>query len=173
MALMGHEAASQAAVGVEALFRADYRRLVGLARLLVDDTEQAEEVVQEAFIALHRNWHRLRDPGAAASWLRAAVVNGSRGRLRRRATARRHLRSVEPSLAQGPDDRAVLSDEHRAVAVALRTLPERQRACLALRFYDDLTETQIAEALGISAGSVKTHVHRGMAALAAALEDLR
>ena len=75
------------------------------------------------------------------------MVNGSRGRLRRRATAKRHLRSVEPSLAQGPDDRAVLSDEHRAVALALRTLPVRQRACLALRFYDDLTEAQIAETL--------------------------
>jgi RNA polymerase sigma-70 factor (sigma-E family) len=160
-------------IGVEALFRSDYRRLVGLARLLVDDVGQAEEVVQDAFVDLHRSWHRLRDAGAARAWLRTAVVNGSRGRLRRRATARRHLRVVEPPLGIGPDDQAVLSDEHRAVAVALRSLPNRQRACLALRFYDDLSEAEIAATLGISTGSVKTHVHRGMAALATTLEELR
>lgn len=158
---------------LEHLFRSDYRKLVGLARLLVDDPGQAEEVVQEAFIALHRNWHRLRDPGAAPAWLRLAVVNGSRGNLRRRSTARRHLKVAEPSLAGGPDEGAVVADEHRRVAAALRGLSERQRACLALRFYDGLSETQIAEALGISTGSVKTHVHRGMAALATALEELR
>jgi RNA polymerase sigma-70 factor (sigma-E family) len=158
---------------VEAVFRSEYRKLVGLARLLVDDVGQAEEIVQDAFVDLHRSWARLRAPEAAPAWLRTAVVNGSRGRLRRRATARRHLRSVEPFLGDGPDDRAVLSDEHRAVATALRALPARQRACLALRFYDDLTEAEIASALGISTGSVKTHVHRGMAALAVALEELR
>lgn len=158
------------AAGIEALFRSDYRRLVELARLLVDDVGQAEEVVQDAFVSLHRHWSHLRAPGAAPAWLRTAVVNGSRGRLRRRATARRHLRSVEPPLGIGPDERAVLSDEHRAVAAALRTLPDRQRACLALRYYADLSEAEIATTLGISTGSVKTHVHRGMAALAIALE---
>ncbi len=158
------------AVSVEALFRTDYRRLVELARLLVDDVGQAEEVVQDAFVSLHRHWPALRSPAAAPAWLRTAVVNGSRGQLRRRATARRHLRSVEPPLGPGPDDRAVLAEEHRAVAAALRGLPGRQRECLALRFYEDLTEAEIAAALGISTGSVKTHVHRGMAALTAALE---
>ena len=83
------------------------------------------------------------------------------------------MKVVEPALTGGPDDDAVLAHEHRAVAVALRVLPDRQRACLVLRFYDDRTEAEIAAALGISTGSVKTHVHRGMAALTAALEDLR
>jgi RNA polymerase sigma-70 factor (sigma-E family) len=162
-----------AAAGIEALFRTDYRRLVGLARLLVDDQGQAEEVVQDAFVALHRNWSKLREPDAAASWLRAAVVNGSRGKLRRRDTARRHLRAVEPDLTGGADEGAVLADEHQAVGAALRQLPERQRACLVLRFYGDLSEAEIASTLGISTGSVKTHVHRGKAALSTALEDLR
>lgn len=160
-------------VGIETLFRAEYRRLVGLARLLVDDPGQAEEVVQDAFVALHRHWGRLHDPGAAPAWLRTAVVNGARGRLRRRATARRHLRVADPVTGGGPDDHAVLAEEHRAVAAALRRLPDRQRACLALRFYDDRSEADIAAILGISAGSVKTHVHRGIAALGAALEELR
>jgi RNA polymerase sigma-70 factor (sigma-E family) len=164
---------TDATVAVEALFRAEYRRLVGLARLLVDDAGQAEEVVQDAFVALHRHWSRLREEDAAPAWLRAAVVNGARGTLRRRATARRHLRVAEPALGGGPDERAELADDHRAVAAALRRLPDRQRACLALRFYGDLTEAEIAATLGISAGSVKTHVHRGMAALSTVLEDLR
>lgn len=166
----------QPALGVEpieALFRAEYRRLVGIARLLVDDPAQAEEVVQDAFVALHRNWSRLRDPAAAPMWLRQAVVNGSRGRLRRRATARRHLKVAEPVLTVDPGERAVVADEHRAVAAALARLPDRQRACLVLRFYDGRTEAEIAAALGIAAGSVKTHVHRGLAALTTALEDLR
>lgn len=155
---------------VETVFRAEYGRLVGLARLLVDDPGQAEEVVQDAFVALYRRWHEVDNPPA---YLRTAVVNGARGRLRRRAVARRHLRVADPVRQGGPDDGAVLSDEHRAVAAALSRLPDRQRACIALRYYDDLSEAEIAATLGISAGSVKTHVHRGMAALATALEELR
>jgi RNA polymerase sigma-70 factor (sigma-E family) len=158
---------------LEPLFRAQYRKLVCLARLLVDDPAQAEEVVQDAFVGLHRNWHRLREPAAAPAWLRTAVVNGSRGRLRRRATARRHLRVADPTTGGGPDEWAVLADEHQAVVEALRRLPDRQRACIALRYYDDLGEAEIAGVLGISTGSVKTHVHRGLAALSKALEDLR
>jgi RNA polymerase sigma-70 factor (sigma-E family) len=154
------------AARIEALFRSEYRRLVGLARLLVDDPGQAEEVVQDAFVNLHRHWDRLRGPEAAPAWLRTAVVNGSRGRLRRRATARRHLRVAEPDTGAAPDDGAVVAAEHRAVAAALRALPDRQRACLALRFYDDCSEAEIAAVLGISAGSVK-------AALTAAMEDFR
>ena len=67
---------------VSALFLAHHRRLVGLASLLVDDRESAEEVVQEAFVSLHRRWGHLRDPNAAVSYLNKAVVNGGRDRLR-------------------------------------------------------------------------------------------
>jgi RNA polymerase sigma factor (sigma-70 family) len=65
----------------------------------------------------------------------------------------------------------VASDEARRVLTALRSLPDRQREVLTLRFYLDLSEAEIAETLGISSGSVKTHAHRGMAALAQRLED--
>lgn len=155
---------------VEAVFRAHYARLVGLARLLVDDPGQAEEVVQDAFVALYRRWGDVDQP---AAYLRTTVVNGARGRLRHRAVVRRHLRVADPVRPGGPDEGAVLSSEHLAVAAALTGLPSRQRACIALRYYDDLSEAEIAATLGISAGSVKTHVHRGMAALATALEELR
>jgi RNA polymerase sigma-70 factor (sigma-E family) len=173
MTVVGVPVKSDRLAGVEALFRSEYRRLVGIARLLVDDNAQAEEVVQDAFVALHRNWDRLREPGSAPSWLHAAVVNGARGRLRKRATARRHLRVADRDDVAGPEEAPGRGDARARVAAALRRLPERQQACIALRFYADLTETEIASTLGISVGSVKTHVHRGTAALTAALEDLR
>jgi RNA polymerase sigma-70 factor (sigma-E family) len=173
MTVVGVPLTSDRVAGVEALFRSEYRRLVGVARLLVDDTAQAEEVVQDAFVALHRNWDRLRAPASAPSWLQAAVVNGARGRLRRRATARRHLRVADRIEIAGPDETPAGGDAQARVAAALRQLPERQRACIALRFYGDLAEAEIARTLGISVGSVKTHIHRGTAALSAALEDLR
>ena len=162
--------ATDAAAGLEAVFRSNYRSLVGLARLLVDDPGQAEEVVQDAFVSLHRRWDQVQDPLA---YLRAAVTNGSRGRIRKRATARRHLRVAEPAPQSEPDVGTLLAEEHRAVAAALSRLSERQRACIALRFYSGLTEAETARALGISTGSVKTHVHRAIATLTDLLEDLR
>ncbi len=160
---------SEVRAGVEALFRAEYRSLVRLARLLVDDPGQAEEVVQDAFVALHRNWARADDP---LRYVRTCVVNGARGRLRRRATARKHLRSLEAPVDDAPD-RVVLAESQQAVAAALETLPPRQRACIALRFYSGLTEAETAATLGISIGSIKTHVHRALATLAVRLEDFR
>jgi RNA polymerase sigma factor (sigma-70 family) len=73
----------------------------------------------------------------------------------------------------GPEAGALAADETRLVLAALRTLPERQREVLALRYYLELSEAEIAATLGISAGSVKTHAHRGLAALTDRLEALR
>lgn len=170
MATVAAQAGDGEAAGVEVVFRAEYRSLVRLARLLVDDVGHAEEVVQDAFVALHRNWDRARDPVA---YLRTCVVNGARGRLRRAQTARRHLSSVAADGSVEDADGVVQAESQRAVAAALATLSERQRACIALRFYSGLTEAETAATLGISAGSVKTHVHRAMAALAPRLEALR
>src|SRR3954454_327817 len=73
---------------VTELFHQHYRRLVGLAGLMVDDRETAEEVVQDSFEALYRGWSRLRDPQAAVAYLNRSVVNGARSKVRRRVTAR-------------------------------------------------------------------------------------
>ena len=82
---------SHRADAVSALFHTNYRRLVGLATLLVDDQQTAEDVVQEAFASLYGRWRQLRDPDAAISYLNRAVVNAGRDHLRhrRRATAGR------------------------------------------------------------------------------------
>ncbi len=154
---------------VTALFHAHWTSLVRLARLLVHDTETAEDVVQDAFAHLHRRWGSLHDPDAALFYLRASVANGSRNQLRGRRTAR--LRIVPERLAQPSAETAVLErEEHRAVLAGLAELPWRQKQVLVLRYYVDLSEAQIAIALGISPGAVKSHASRGIAALTRRLE---
>jgi RNA polymerase sigma-70 factor (sigma-E family) len=153
------------------LHRAEYRNLVRLARLLLDDVATSEEVVQDAFVALQLRWRTIREPDKAAAWLRSAVLNGARSQLRRRRVRERLLPGG--GVSDGPPgDRGVLAaDEHRRVVAALRQLPRRQQEALVLRFYLELSERETAEAMGVSAGSVKTHVHRGLAALTPLLEE--
>jgi RNA polymerase sigma-70 factor (sigma-E family) len=155
---------------VTALFHVHWVALVRLARLLVDDRETAEDVVQDAFAQLHRRWGSLRDPDSALFYLRASVANGARNRLRNRRVAR--LRIV-PAPVTGPSaETTVLErEEHRSVVAALATLPWRQRQVLVLRYYADLSESDIAATLGISNGAVKSHASRGLAALTRRLEE--
>lgn len=155
---------------VEELYAAHYRRLVRLAVLLVRDVGTAEEVVQDSFVAMHGRWRRLRDPDKALGYLRQTVVNRSRSVLRHRAVEARHLPEPLPDAAGA--DEATLTAERRAVVLdALRELPDRQREVIALRYYLDLSEAQIAETLGISRGAVKSHASRGAASLRHLLED--
>jgi RNA polymerase sigma-70 factor (sigma-E family) len=152
-------------VDVPALYDRHWREMVRLAVLLVDDVASAEDVAQDAFIALHRRSEALRDPNAALAYVRASVVNLSRSVIRRRQTARKHLRASEPEATPAADHDVLLADEHRAALAAVRRLPRRQREVLVLRYWSGLSEREIAEALGISTGSVKSSASRGMAAL--------
>lgn len=154
---------------VTVLFHAHWSSLVRLSRLLVDDTETAEDVVQEAFAQLHRRWGSLRDPERALFYLRAAVANGSRNQLRGRRVRRLHV-EPHPSPSASAESVVIDREEHRAVLAHLRALPWRQRQVLVLRYYLDLSEAQIAETLGISAGAVKSHAARGVAALGRLME---
>jgi RNA polymerase sigma-70 factor (sigma-E family) len=157
---------------LDTLYREHYRSLVKLASLLVDDVGTCEEIVQDAFVAVHRRGPMLRDEAKAPAYLRSAVLNGARSQLRRRQVRRRHLAPV-PDPAPPAEHGAIASDEQRRVIAALRSLPDRQRDVLTLRYYLDLSEAEIAQTLGISPGSVKTHAHRGLAALAERLEGSR
>ncbi len=159
---------------VEELYAAHYRQLVRLSVLLVRDVPSAEEVVQDAFVAMHGRWSRLREPDKALAYLRQAVVNRSRSVLRHRGVRDRYAATYEsPHLVPHPGaDEAALSADRRArVLDALRELPTRQREVLALRYYLDLSEADIAATLGISRGAVKSHASRGAAALRTLLED--
>ncbi|GAA3007838.1 SigE family RNA polymerase sigma factor [Actinokineospora diospyrosa] len=149
---------------LEDLYRTHRMRLIRLALLLVDEPATAEDVVQEAFTGLHRNWGGLRDSAAAVGYLRTAVVNGSRSVLRRRKTAREYTPPHAVN-ARSAESLAMLTAEHQSVVRALSQLPPRQREVLVLRYYGNLTEAEIAEAAGISKGTVKSTASRALEAL--------
>jgi RNA polymerase sigma-70 factor (sigma-E family) len=163
---------SDADGAVEQLYAAHWPSLVRLGFLLLRDLGTAEEVTQDAFVAVHRKWGSLRDPDRALAYLRRAVVNGSRSRQRHLKVVRAHAERQPPPLTSRGADEALLEASRReAVLDALAELPRRQREVLSLRYYADLSEAQIAEALGISRGAVKSHASRGAAALRHLLAD--
>lgn len=168
--LDGPAPTASGAVTLEDLYRAHRMRLVRLALLLVDEPATAEDVVQEAFTGLHRHWGNLRDAAAAVGYLRTAVVNGSRSVLRRRKTARDYT-PPHPVNARSAESLAMLTAEHQAVVSALSQLPPRQREVLVLRYYGDLSEAEIAEAAGISKGTVKSTASRALDALQKIMAD--
>ncbi len=154
---------------VTVIYRAHYRSLVRLAVLLVRDVATAEEVVQDSFMAMHSAWRRLRDNDKALSYLRQSVVNRSRSVLRHRVVVDRNAPKPTPDMPSAEQGALTLL-ERSAVVTALRALPPRQREALVLRYYGDLSEAQIAAAMGISRGAVKSHTARAIAALRAVLE---
>jgi RNA polymerase sigma-70 factor (sigma-E family) len=146
--------------------------------LLVHDVETAEEVVQDSFVAMHGRWRTLRDPEHGLAYLRQTVVNRSRSELRHRGVRAKHADKAATSTGPlhrerpGADEDAIAAERRSAVLDALRALPDRQREVLALRYYLDLSEADIASTLGISPGAVKTHASRGVAALRSLMEDV-
>jgi RNA polymerase sigma-70 factor (sigma-E family) len=157
--------------GVAALFEVHYVHLVRLARHLLDDPGDAEDVVMDAFAGLHRRWRQVRRSEDYFFYLRSSVVNGTRSRLRRLRVARdrQHTQLVRDP---GPaDETALVHLEHEAVVVAIRDLPRRQREVLVLRYWDGASEAEIARILRVSTGSVKAHASRGLRAVAATLGD--
>jgi RNA polymerase sigma-70 factor (sigma-E family) len=160
-------------IDVPALYSTQWHSMVRLAVLLVDDLHTAEDVVQDAFVALHRRSGALRDANSATAYVRASVVNLSRSVIRHRQVIRKHLRVAEPDHVDGPDFHVLLSAEHREVLIAVRELPSRQREVLVLRYWSGLSEAEIASTLGISAGSVKSSASRGMATLQKTLGGMR
>lgn len=155
------------------LFREHATSLVRLARLFVDDRNAAEDLVQEAFIRLDRSLHRIERPEKAAAYLRAIVLNLARDHNRRGSVSLRHQLPADRLRWSPVEDDLVLAEDQREVLEALRTLPRRQRDCLVLHYLLELTVPAIAETLGLSANSVKTHLQRGKASMAARLEAHR
>jgi RNA polymerase sigma-70 factor (sigma-E family) len=154
------------------LYRAQRLPLLRLAVLLTDDRATAEDVVQDAFLGLHRRW-RAVDPSAAAGYLRTSVVNGVRTLHRRRVVARKHLHAVRAEDVPSADLALLLTEEQREVVAALRTLPRRQREVLVLRYWSELSEADIADVLGIARGTVKSSASRALASLQKSLGDRR
>jgi RNA polymerase sigma-70 factor (sigma-E family) len=153
------EAADTRGASFEALYQREAVGMVRMAYLLVGSRQLAEEIVHDAFAELFERWERLEHPRA---YLRTCVVNGSRSARRRR---NRESQSLDASSAPAP---AGLGADH--LLDALAALPYRQRAAIVLRYYEDLSEAAIAEALGVRPGTVKSLVHRGLARLRGVIE---
>ncbi|HEY6629101.1 MAG TPA: SigE family RNA polymerase sigma factor, partial [Acidimicrobiia bacterium] len=157
---------------MESLYKQEAPSLVRLARLFTDDRTAAEDLVQEGFIRLFHSAHRIDDPGKAAAYLRSIVLNLARDHNRRGLLSLRHQDALtEIAPPEQPEEQVVRSESEAQVLDALRSLSARQRDCLVLRFYMDLSEKEIASTLRISPNSVKTHCQRGMAALASILGE--
>lgn len=157
---------------VTTLYAAHYAELVRLAALLVRSSGEAEEIVQDSFVAMHDKWRRLREPEKAVGYLRRTVVNRARSSQRHHRVADKHS-SVEVEVSPSAELHALAAESRAAVIDALHRLPTRQREVLVLRYYGNLSEADIAATLGISRGAVKSHASRGMTALRSSLEDSR
>jgi RNA polymerase sigma-70 factor (sigma-E family) len=143
---------------------------VAVRALLVRDVPTAEDVVHDSFIAMRDAWDRLGDADPALAYLRQAVVNRSRSILRHRTAIAQTLRQVPPDTPHAEDE-VLIQLERSNVVAALRKLPVRQREAIVLRYYADLSEAEIAAAMGITRGAVKSHTARGMSALRAAMQQ--
>jgi DNA-directed RNA polymerase specialized sigma24 family protein len=148
----GHDASAEdASHAVAALYQLHYPALVRLAALLIPDLATAEDIVQDAFAAVHGRWHVQPDADAALAYLRWSVVHRSR--------------SVpalgEPAAGTGEPGSAVMS--------ALRALSPRQREVVVLRYFADLPEAEIAAATGMSMAAVRDHAAQAMSSLQAGL----
>lgn len=163
--------AADPAAAVGALYREHALGLIRLALLLTGDLQAAEDIVHDAFCGLHRRWDQLRQRAAPLPYLRTAVVNGCRSEFRRLRSVRRR----DSRLASVPEwsaEAAVLvSEERREVLDGLARLPARQREALVLRFYLGLSEAEMAAAMRVTRGTVKSTTSRGIAALRRLLEE--
>ncbi len=144
--------------------------MVRLAALLLGSSDQAEEIVQDAVVALHARRSQFETTGQAHAYLRTSVVNRCRSAHRHRAVVQRYRPDQDE--VTGPEAVATQRDIHDRVMVAMRSLPQRQQEVLILRYYAELHEVEIADSLGISRGAVKSHAHRGLQALRAALAEM-
>lgn len=150
----------------ESLFRENYTTLVRSLAVAAGDKEAAADAVQEAFLQLCLHWSKVSKYDNPVTWVRHVAINrlsNHRRSLRRRAAALLRLHSQEPLPSSGSQMQADLE-------VAMGSLPLRQRVAVALYYVEDLPVAEVARSMGISEGSVNTHLHRARAALKPTLE---
>lgn len=151
---------------ISELYASCFRRLVVQLYAVCGDLNEAQEAVQEAFtraLTTPQRFSRLENPEA---WLRRVAINVARSRHRRRRVLDGLLRRIGP-----PPAVADRSPEHLALLAALRELPEGQRHALALHYFADLPLHEVAAALGVSVGTVKSRLSRGRQTLSQLLSD--
>jgi RNA polymerase sigma-70 factor (sigma-E family) len=147
---------------MEALYTANAQRAGRLAYYLVGDRELAQDLVQEAFLKVFTRWGNLRDPHAFAAYLNRTIVNLANKTHRRRGVERRYL-DKQPRLEAVTSQRDFETADE--LWQQLQLLPQRQRTAIVLRYYEDLTDRQAAEAMGCSETAVASLVQRALGAL--------
>ena len=157
---------------IEELFREHHTSLLRLARVLTGDDQLAEDLAQDAFVRLDgcAAWPQA---GAELAYLRRTVVNLSHDHFRRRLVVRRHERPTIDDAGDLTGPAALDRSQQSRVAEAVRALPRRQRDCVVLRYYSGCSDSEVAEALHIGIGSVKSSIARARTKLARELKDLR
>jgi RNA polymerase sigma-70 factor (sigma-E family) len=159
----------RASPDVERLYREQALRCGRLAYLLTGDDQRAQELVQEAFAHLMRRWRAIENPNSLEAYLRRSVVNLARKDWRKRAHEVDYLRrrAWEPLVTDSQPDIETRDQLRRALA----QLTFRQRAAVVLKYYEDLSERDIAALLGCATGTVKSSLSRALTALRVRLED--
>lgn len=156
---------------VATLFDEHYTRLRDLAYVILGDRNLAEEIVMEAFLKTFTGWGRIRDLDRADAYLRRAVVNLCRSKIRRKVVeARSNAITYRRDERKAPDWDPEIHEESRELWAAVRGLPPRQRACIVLRYVEDLAEGDIAEILDCSVGTVRSQLSRARRKLETSLE---
>ena len=184
--LVEARSSSGAAAAVTALYAEHALGLVRLAVVVMGDRAAAEDVVQDAFFGLYRRWDRLPDTTAPLAYVRVSVVNGCRTALRRRSRLNLWpgansgsdgldeldgLGALAGTTSESAEASVLLSEEQRAVAAALRKLPQRQREAVVLRYYLELSIDDTAQVMGVSTGAVKSATHRALATVGRILKE--
>jgi RNA polymerase sigma-70 factor (sigma-E family) len=138
------------------------RSLLHSAYLLTGNVADAEDLVQSALAKTYQAWDRIEDRNALDGYVRRAMVNTQISWWRRRKVDEYPTDDIPD---QPVADSSVSSDEHDALRRAIERLPQRMRAAVVLRFFEDMTEAEVAEVLGVSLGTVKSTVSRAVAKL--------
>jgi RNA polymerase sigma-70 factor (sigma-E family) len=159
-------------VHFEEFARAELPELVRFAAVLTGDRELAQDVVQDALVRAHQQWRRVAATDRPDLYLRKMVVNGYLSWRRR--WYQRSVKSTPdvPKSAEtaAPDHADRIADADR-LAQLLAALSRSQRAAIVLRFYEDLDDGEIAQVLGCAAGTVRSHISRGLGALRVQIAD--
>lgn len=143
--------------------------LARTAYLIVGDRHRSEDVLQTALAETYVRWHRLRQPAAAEAYVRKAIVTANSAWWRRRASGELPHDALPDGVLHDRTDEVV---ERHTILALLQQLSPRQRAVLVLRFFDDMSEHDVARTLGCSTGSVKQHTARGLERLRALMHDV-
>ncbi len=159
-------------VGVRQLYELRHADMVRFAAFLTGNVHVAEDIAHEAFVRIFETWDRIDDQERTDAYLRATIVNLVRGGNRRRRVVERQP-APHLTLVGSAEDHALAGVSRDRVLAAVSSLPLRQRACVVMRYWMRMTETEIAATLELSVGSVRTHVKRGTETLKRTLGDQR